>query len=193
MVEDALAHTSAVQAQHQCLTGGAEFATQTQTELPESSSSHRLKEELVCGICMEDVHQAVMHSIGGCMHQFCKGCLERHIQTQLRCKPLPVRCPAVGCHQGIDGDECTVLLRSPEDINRLTQVQAIIMQALCNSRMMSFRNDVMQEQCTSRMLWCQGTCCHCTCRAFCKSLYPEWTSLLHKPIRKPKVYTFLPT
>ncbi|KAL0032118.1 hypothetical protein WJX77_005784 [Trebouxia sp. C0004] len=98
--------------------------TQTQTEPPESSSNHEHKEELVCGICMEDVHQAVMHSIGGCMHQFCKGCLERHIQTQMRCKPLPVQCPAVSCHQGIDVDECTVLLRSPADINRLTQLEA---------------------------------------------------------------------
>ncbi|KAL0050976.1 hypothetical protein WJX82_011428 [Trebouxia sp. C0006] len=51
--------------------GGTDSATQTQTELPETSSSHRLQEEL-----------------------------------------------------GIDGDECTVLLRSREDINRLTQLEA---------------------------------------------------------------------
>ena len=128
MVDDALTHTSAAQAQHQCLTGGTDPEAPPQKELPESSSNHKPKKELVCGICMEDVHQAAMHSIGGCMHQFCKGCLERHIQTQMRCKPLPVRCPAVGCHRGIDGDECTVLLCSPEDINRLTEVQAFVTQ-----------------------------------------------------------------
>lgn len=146
MVNVALTHTSAAQAQHQCFTGGTDSATQTQTELPETSSSHRLQEELVCGLCMEDVGQAAMHSISGCMHQFCKGCLEQHIQTQMKCKPLPVRCPAVGCHQGIDGDECTVLLRSREDINRLTQVQAFVVQALCNAGMMSYRDDVMQKR-----------------------------------------------
>lgn len=75
-----------------------------------------------CDICMDDLPAAAMHSVGTCMHQFCKGCLERHIQTHMRSRPLPVVCPAVKCRSGIDADECSVLLHNKEDIALLTQV-----------------------------------------------------------------------
>lgn len=55
------------------------------------------------------------------MHQFCKTCLERHIQIHMKSKPLPVICPSVKCGKGIDVDECSVLLHSKEDIAMLTQ------------------------------------------------------------------------
>ena len=70
---------------------------------------------------MDDVPAAAMHSICACMHQFCKDCLERHIQIHMKCKPLPVMCPSVTCGKGIDVDECSVLLHSKEDIALLTQ------------------------------------------------------------------------
>ncbi|KAL3161579.1 hypothetical protein ABBQ32_010441 [Trebouxia sp. C0010 RCD-2024] len=77
-----------------------------------------------CDICMDDLPAAAMHSVGTCMHQFCKGCLERHIQTHMRSRPLPVVCPAVKCRSGIDADECSVLLHNKEDIALLTQMEA---------------------------------------------------------------------
>ena len=85
-------------------------------------------------ICMEDLPAAAMHSVGSCMHQFCKSCLERHIQTQLQGRSLPVVCPAVQCHSGIDADECSVLLHNKADIALLTQVIQIgLLCPICSS------------------------------------------------------------
>lgn len=90
---------------------------------------------------MEDLPAAAMHSVGSCMHQFCKGCLESHIQTQLRCRALPVICPAVHCRNGIDADECSVLLHHKKDIALLTQV--ICINCLCPTRSV-YAHEILQ-------------------------------------------------
>lgn len=89
---------------------------------PAESSHPPDQYQHTCDICMEDLPAAAMHTIGSCMHRFCKGCLERHIQTQMTCRALPVICPAVKCSSGIDADECSVLLHNKDDIALLTQV-----------------------------------------------------------------------
>lgn len=113
---------------------------------PGSSCSDAQSQERTCGICMEGLPQAAMHIIGGCMHQFCKGCLEQLIQTHMSNNPLPVQCPAVHCHNSIDVDECTVLLHTRADIDRLTQVSTAHMPFLWDG-MLFPANGMAQKAC----------------------------------------------
>ena len=76
----------------------------------------------ICDICMDIVAVEAMHAIPGCVHEFCKDCLEQHILVHMDSRPLPVVCPAIKCANIMTVDECTGLLCSQADIARLNQV-----------------------------------------------------------------------
>ena len=76
----------------------------------------------ICDICMDSVAVEAMHAIRGCLHEFCKDCLEKHILVHMDSRPLPVPCPAMECDGVMAVDECASLLCSQADIHRLNQL-----------------------------------------------------------------------
>ncbi|KAK9813742.1 hypothetical protein WJX73_006269 [Symbiochloris irregularis] len=94
------------------------------TDLDPSEPQPQVNEATVdCPICLESQPQSRMHPIQGCLHSYCRECLEGHISSKVEDRVFPIPCPTPKCEAHISLEEVGVLVEAYATIKILLKLE----------------------------------------------------------------------
>ena len=66
------------------------------------SAVKRRSRSIHCGVCLESVQPAQVHTLSGCLHHFCRDCLASLVRAKISNRDAPgtgIACPDLACTQ----------------------------------------------------------------------------------------------